>query len=304
MFSSKKYVLITILLFLVGLNTYAQELPIKAGKIVELCYQFKFKTADSIMAVYFSEMKQGEELELYMLKANIYWWKIISGINDKTTKANYYKALAKAEAYLDKEKETGAAHLYKGITLYGYMARMDGLNKNYLQAFLKVNSCLKYLEKSFGSETKYPFFYLSSGLYNYHIVVTAKKYPVLAPYLYLYPKGDKKKGVEYLQTAAKNSNKYLSTEGNYFLMKIYLEEKNYDKALQQINVLIERFPQNAIFLYYKFYIYLHSNNQKESVGMAARLINELKKNTQINANQIAHFESLIKEDIINYNKQK
>jgi hypothetical protein len=61
MFLSKKYVLITILLFLVGLNIYAQELPIKAGKIVELCYQFKFKTADSIMAVYFSEMKQGED---------------------------------------------------------------------------------------------------------------------------------------------------------------------------------------------------------------------------------------------------
>jgi hypothetical protein len=304
MFLSKKYVSITIFLFLVGLNTYAQELPVKAGNIVELCYQFKFKTADSLMAVYFSEMKQGEELELYMLKANIYWWKIISGINDKTAKANYYKALSKAESYFDKEKETGAAHLYKGITLYGYMARMDGLNKNYLQAFLRVNSCLKYLEKSFGSETKYPFFYLSSGLYNYHIVVTAKKYPVLAPYLYLYPKGDKKKGVEYLQTAAKNTNKYLSTEGNYFLMKIFLEEKKYDKAMQHVNVLTERFPQNAIFLYYKFYIYMYANKPKEAASIAARLINELKNNAQINGNQIAHFESLIKEDNVNYNKQK
>ena len=46
-------------------------------------------------------MKNGEEVELYMLKANILWWKIISGINDKATKNNYYQNLSMAENYFD-----------------------------------------------------------------------------------------------------------------------------------------------------------------------------------------------------------
>ena len=284
--------------------TSAQEMPVKAGKILDLCYQFKFNTADSLINVYFSEMKNGEEVELYMLKANILWWKIISGINDKATKNNYYQTLSMAENYFEKEKDKGNSHLYKGISLYGYMARMDGLNKNYLKAFFRINSCLNYLEKSFGAESKYPFFYLSSGLYNYHIVVTAKQYPVLVPYLYLYPKGDKTKGIEYLQLAANNSNKYLSTEGHYFLMKLYLEEKKYASALLDVNELLHRFPQNAIFLYYKFKILLKSGAVKEANTASVDLIKELKMNAEINKIQIKHFEHLIDEDYKKYNKKK
>ena len=304
LYAQRRIFSVLLLFTICHIRAAAQEMPIKAGKILDLCYQFKFNTADSLIKNYFSEIKSGEEVELYMLKANIYWWKIISGINDKTTKYNYYQNLSVAEKYFDKEKDKGSGHLYKGISLYGYMARMDGLNKNYLKAFFRINDCLKYLEKSFGSESKYPFFYLSSGLYNYHIVVTAKQYPVLIPYLYLYPKGDKVKGIEFLQLAANNSNKYLSTEGHYFLMKLYLEEKKYAAALLNVNELLNRFPQNGIFLYYKFKILLKSGLTKEANAASSQLINELKMNSEVNKIQIKHFEHLIEEDYKKFNKQK
>jgi hypothetical protein len=304
LYTKKKIILPILLLTASVVNLYAQEMPIKAGKILELCYQFKLKSADSLINIYFSQSKAGEEVELNMLKANIYWWKIISGINDKSTKITYYQTLSKAEKYYNNESDKGYAHLYKGISLYGYMARMDGLNKNYLKAFFRVNNCLKYLEKSFGAEAKYPFFYLSSGLYNYHIVVTAKQYPVIAPYLYLYPKGDQNKGIEYLHIAAKHNNRYLSTEGNYFLMKLYLEEKKYPLALNHVNELLTRFPQNAIFQYYKFNILIRSGNIIEAEMTSSNLLNELKKNKQVNAIQIAHFEQLIVEDQKKFHQQK
>lgn len=299
-----KTISVFVLLTLKVLVVYGQELPVKAGKILDLCYQFKFNSADSLMNTYFADQKSGEEVELYMLKANILWWKIISGINDKPTKLKYYQTLTMAEKYFEKEKDKGNSHLYKGISLYGYMARMDGLNKNYLKAFFRINNCLNYLEKSFGAESKYPFFYLSSGLYNYHIVVTAKQYPVLAPYLYLYPKGDKSKGIEYLQIASKSPNKYLSTEAHYFLMKLYLEEKKYALALINVNELLQRFPQNAIFLYYKFSILLKSVNTKDANLASVQLMNQLQNNQQINSVQIKHFEHLIEEDNKKVNKPK
>lgn len=286
------------------LGSFAQDMPVKAGKILDLCYQFKLKSADSLINIYFAQIKPGEEVELNMLKANIYWWKIISGINDKSTKTIYYQTLSLAEKQFEKEKDKSSAHLYKGISLYGYMARMDGLNKNYLKAFFRINNCLKYLEKSFGSESKYPFFYLSSGLYNYHIVVTAKQYPVLAPYLYLYPKGDQNKGIEFLQIASKHSNKYLSTEGHYFLMKLYLEEKKFALALQYANELLLRFPQNAIFQYYKFNIQMQQGIFNEAGKTATQLISDLKRNHQVSTVQLSHFETLIAEDQKKYNKPK
>ena len=304
LYAKKKIYTSILLLTLCVFNVLAQEMPVKAGKILDLCYLLKFNSADSLMNIYFSELKNGEEVELHMLKANIYWWKIISGINDKETMNKYYQTLSAAEKFFEKEKDKGNSHLYKGISLYGYMARMDGLNKNYLKAFFRINNCLKYLEKSFGSENKYPFFYLSSGLYNYHMVVTTKKYPVVAPYLYLYPKGNKSKGIEYLQIAAKNSNKYLSTEGYYFLMKLYLDEKKYDAALINVNELIKRFPQNAIFLYYKFKIELKSGNVNAANVTSSMLMLELKNNHQVNGIQIKHFEHLIEEDKKNYKNQK
>lgn len=302
-----KYFIYTSLVFFLTLpvhTLFAQELPVKAGKILDYCYQFKLKSADSLLNIYISESKSGDEVELYMLKANIYWWKIISGINDKATKATYYQILSETEDFFEKEKDKGNTHLYKGISLYGYMARMDGLNKNYLKAFFRINSCLKYLEKSFGSESKYPFFYLSSGLYNYHMVVTARQYPVLVPYLSLYPKGDQAKGIAFLNAAAGNSNKYLSTEGHYFLMKIYLEEKKYAIAMSHIKVLLLRYPQNALFLYYEFLIELKSGRLAVAENLSVELLKTMKKNAQISAIQINHFQKLMDSDISKYKKLK
>jgi hypothetical protein len=66
----------SVLLFLTVdvISISAQEMPVKAGKILDLCYQFKFNSADSLINIYFSEMKNGEEVELHMLEANILCW--------------------------------------------------------------------------------------------------------------------------------------------------------------------------------------------------------------------------------------
>ena len=278
----------------------AQEMPVKAGKILDLCYQFKLKTADSLLAVYAAEMKAGQEVELSLLKANIYWWKIISGINDKSTKNVYYQILGDAEGFFKKELDKGYSHYYKGISLYGYLARMDGLNKNYFKAFFRINNCLKYLEKSFGAESKYPFFYLSSGLYNYHMLVTSRQYPLLVPYLSLYPRGNREKGISFLEAAASNSNKYLSTEAHYFLMKIYIDEAQSTKALIHSQELLKRFPKNPIFLFYQHKILLMSGNKGKAGELSVMLMQVLTGNPQCDKVQTNHFQRLLDEDAKKY----
>jgi len=278
----------------------ADEMSIKTGKIFDLCYQFKFNSADSLMNSYFNSMKSGEELELNLLQSHILWWKIISGLNDKITIQDYYKTLKKAEFYFQKEKDKGYAYLYKGIRIYSYMARMDGMNKNYLKALFRLNSCVKFLEKSFGSETKYPFFYLSSGLYNYHIVAAQKQHPIITPYLWLYPKGNETKGIEQLKLAAESQNKYLSSEGQYFLIKIFLDQKRYNEAMNYSAALQQKYPNNAVFMYYQFLLLLKLNMVNDARLKSEKLIKNLKNNKEINLIQIKHFEQLIDHDLQAY----
>jgi predicted Zn-dependent protease len=87
-------------------------------------------------------------------------------------------------------------------------------------------------------------------------------------------------------------------------MKLYLEEKKYALALINVNELLQRFPQNAIFLYYKFSMLLKSVNTKDANLASVQLMNQLQNNQQINSVQIKHFEHLIEEDNKKFNKPK
>ena len=286
-----------IILVVLAPYSQAQNINTKAKKLFDYCYQFKFKSADSLLTIYANTALPNEQVELQLLKANLLWWKIISGDDSKQQKTTYYDVLLAAEKDFNKEKDTGFEHTYKGISLYGYLARMDGLNKNYVKAFFRINSCLKHLEKSFTHEQEFSYFYLSSGLYNYHIVNSARMYPVLKPYLYLYPKGSKVKGMEYLIIASKSNNEYLSTEANYFLMKIYMDERKYNLALPYANVLCEKYPANGLYLYYKFNILLNSDKLAEAKNVMQKMDAKLMSNAQLSLKQVLHFSNLAQADL-------
>ena len=61
-----------------------------------------------------------------------------------------------------------------------------------------------------------------------------------------FPKGNKIRGIEQLDNAAKNSF-YTRTEAQYFLMRIFSEENKLSKALQISNYLHNTYPMNSIF---------------------------------------------------------
>ncbi|MES2837456.1 MAG: hypothetical protein V4667_08030 [Bacteroidota bacterium] len=274
------------------------------NQILISCYNFNFKTADSLLNNTTVEYKNTTDFEL--LKSTILWWKIISGEKSTQQKQNYYVCLQNAENKLEKEKTKDFNYIYKGITLYGFYARMDGLNKNYLKAFFRINKCLRFLQTSFGNEEKYNYFYLSSGLYNYYMVNAVKHYPVIAPYLYLYPKGNTNKGFIFLETAANNNNLSLKTEANYFLMKIFLEEKKIKEANSYAQKLTTYFSSNLLFQYYYFNTFIQLNDIKGAELVLKNIYSYTSKNKEISNTQKKYFIDLAEADLKEYflNKNK
>jgi hypothetical protein len=274
----------------------------KLSAILLQNYNFKFNTADSLLNNY--EKEAGSSSDILLARSTILWWKIISEKNS-ILKNKYTQNLSEAEKLLFKERSKNENEfLYKAISLYGFGARMDGLEKNYFKAILKINNCLKYITKTLGKEENFIYFYLSSGLYNYYTVNTEDAYPLIVPYLSLYPKGNLDQGIKYLQVAANTNDVVLSTEANYFLMKIYLDKKNYSEAEKYCSKLVTKYPSNLLFLYYNFILLLKQDNLYKAKVFMARIKIAAKNNTQLSEVQRKYFYDMADDDIKNYEKDK
>jgi len=268
----------------------------RSNQIFESCYNFKFKSADSLLKVFVAESEGKDIVELNLLESNILWWKIVSGNHDEKLKAQFYNKIYHSEKLIETQKKFDFPLIFKSISMYGYLSRMDILSENYFKAFFRIRKCIRYLKSSFGNESKYPFFFLTTGLYNYYRASAGDSYPLLLPYLKLYPSGNKKTGISYLEKASESPNKFLNTEANYFLMKIYLDENKHINSLKYSEVLCQRFPGNGLFMYYKFLALLRSGRKNEALMSMKTILNALKENPELSPNQVQHFKNLMNKN--------
>jgi hypothetical protein len=112
----------------------------------------------------------------------------------------------------------------------------------------------------------------------------------------LYPSGNKKTGISFLEKASESPNKFLNTEANYFLMKIYLDENKHINSLKYSEVLCQRFPGNGLFMYYKFLALLRSGRKNEALLSMKTILNSLKENPELSPNQVQHFKNLMNKN--------
>ena len=67
-------------------------------------YNFQFQKADSIITVV--KRENPNNAGSYLMSANYYWWKIISGDDSKENRSEYLKSLDQAKSIVGKRKST------------------------------------------------------------------------------------------------------------------------------------------------------------------------------------------------------
>ena len=117
-----------------------------------------------------------------------------------------------------------------------------------------------------------------NGLFNYYSIWISDRYPLLRPIVNFFPKGDKKKGIEELTNASGNSF-YTRTEAQFFLMRIYLGERNLINALQLSKYLNETYPDNSIFHKYYTQILYQNGKLKQSYMSANNILKKFNSNS-------------------------
>jgi hypothetical protein len=104
-----------------------------------------------------------------------------------------------------------------------------------------------------------------------------------------------------LNKIAFSNDNLLSTEANYFLMKIYLEEDvNYKESLKYGWKLVADYKPNLLYRYYYFKSLLLSGKMELALEQIRILTSESKANQELSKEQKLHFLNLVKKDLADF----
>ena len=223
------------------------DMKVVSTKAVNDMYNFKFEKAESEFQ-WFKYKYPGHPLPYFLMGLST-WWKIIPNEDNEQYDAVFLdymdSTITMAEKLYDRNEENIEASFFLAAA-YGFKGRLHSDRKDWRKAAVASRNALKYLEKSRGKGDFSPEFMFGDGLYNYYRDWVPANYPALKSILWLFPKGDKDLGIKQLKEVASNAF-YTRTEAQYFLMRIYSEENQLQKAYELARYLHETFPDNAYF---------------------------------------------------------
>ena len=214
-------------------------------------YNMEFDSADGEFAKVVS--LRPEHPIGYFFQAMTEWWRILIDIEDEARDDKFFSMLEKVinmcDTQLSKDPDDITALFFKGGSI-GFRGRLRANRASWLSAAQDGVAALPIVRKAHDLDPNNADILLGTGIYNYYAEVVPEEYPLLKPFMWLFPSGDRQKGLQQLQLAAENG-KYAYVEAKYFLMQNYFfYEKEYLKALELAIKLTELFPRNPVFLRY------------------------------------------------------
>jgi tetratricopeptide (TPR) repeat protein len=224
----------------------AVEKKIQRG--IDAIYNMQFEKADSVFA---EVIRWNPEHPIgYFFQAMSQWWRILTNFDDESQDQKFYDMLDKVmtlcEDRLDKNPNDVTALFFKGGAV-GFRGRLRANRSKWVGAANDGLVALPIVQKAYKLEPKNDDVLLGIGIYNYYADVIPDQYPFVKPFMLFFPGGDRKKGLQQLEEAAKHA-KYASVEANYFLMQNYfLYEKDFAKASVIAIQLNKKYPENPVF---------------------------------------------------------
>jgi tetratricopeptide (TPR) repeat protein len=178
------------------------------------------------------------------------WWRIMIDLEDTRYDRRFHEQLDRVielcDDRLDRNGDDVTALFFKGGAL-GFKGRLRFHRDDWFAAADAGRRALPIVQTASSADPNNFDIFLGTGIYNYYAAVLPEQYPVARPLMLFIPAGDKEKGIQQLQTAAKKG-KYARVEASYFLMQIFYQfEKRYADALALALELHERYPNNMMF---------------------------------------------------------
>jgi tetratricopeptide (TPR) repeat protein len=234
-------------------------LPPETPAILDKIYSFDLDGA--IKAAKRMEQERPNHPLGYLLEAEALWWRIWCtssdfkyGMSDARRRPkleadrHYFqlaaRALSLAEAQI-KQSESAEMHFYAGMA-EASSARLYGLrveNRNAARSGVRAREHLlraKALDADLADAD------LGLGLYNYYVDTLSAIARILRFFMGI-PSGSKQDGVRLLQQAIAHGVLTSNVARFYLALNLHRYDLQYEKALNILGPLVEKYPANPIF---------------------------------------------------------
>ena len=162
------------------------------------------------------------------------------------------------------------------IYSYSLKARLENYKGNKLLSFIYFYKSITYIKECTNRPVEDEKLNLVLGLYFYFIDYIENEYFIMSVAFMSFPKGDKNKGLRYLEKCSISSDEMIRTEANYFLLKIYAyTEKDYSKAYVNAQILTQQHPNNLVYSLEQFKLMLVLKKTVEAQKFQKKLIEEI-----------------------------
>lgn len=219
---------------------------IKRG--IDYVYNFDFSDANKVSAE-LSRLSPGHPVN-YLFSGMITYWKNYPLTANSPARESFETSLRKAIALCEKYKDpaTEAEILLVNLCARGLLLLFYTDNDLSFEVFPIAASTYQCIRRSFDFTAYYNDFYFFTGVYNYYREAYPEAHPVYKTLAFLFPKGNKVRGLEELQIVARNSI-ILKAESYSFLTEIFLSfENNFQKASYYSETLHKIYPANPAYL--------------------------------------------------------
>jgi|SRR3990172_9077710 len=211
-------------------------------------------------------------------KAMTQWWRILSDFDDESQDDKFYDMLEEVidmcDKLLEKNQDDVTALFFEGGAL-GFRGRLRANRGNWFGAARDGIAALPIVQKAYELDPKNNDILLGIGIYNYYADIIPREYPIVKPFMLFLPNGDRKKGIEQLQSAADHS-RYAKTEARYFLMQNYfLYEKDHRRALALAKQLNKDYPRNPVFHRYLGRCHVSVGNWDEAFRVFSEVLDRV-----------------------------
>jgi tetratricopeptide (TPR) repeat protein len=164
-------------------------------------------------------------------------------------KAEYLKylnmAIGLSETYISKNENDPEA-IFFVLSNLGSLAAWQADMGDMMKAVNTARKAFPYMKKGLKLNEKFPDFYYTSGLYNYYIEQYPIDNPIVKPFMVFFTDGDRKLGLKQLELCTQKAL-FTGVEASYYQAYIYIKHENkFTLALQNINELLAKYPNNLM----------------------------------------------------------
>ena len=262
------------------------------SKLIDRIYtetsSYHFKTVDTLIKA--NEYRLKSDPAFHVAVINYYWWKLISSEQNE----RYAKKINERIEFVTKSirfaTEVSDHDLFILISIYAFQARVCLRDHAYFSAISALSAYYSTIKQSFGRENRYSPFLLTSGLYQFFSGLARDRYPFLSPLLNQYASGNMKLGMYYLRNASLSDDMKIKQEAEYFLMKIHFDiNHDYREAEKYCLLLTKKYPENLLFQYYQFKIWLSLGLVEKATAQLSNLQRLSGKNSQLTPEEKSYF---------------